>query len=141
MKKILKERITPLKERYELLIDLYLSLTILIKFIDPFEKEFTRINFDLKEFDNKFDELNKIIEKQQSTLKSYFNSDDTLNERKKVLNILQLAHKNDFNNLGINYKDSLSRIERNFNRINNEEISVIVFLGENSEVKQYLIKN
>ncbi|MGJ0310881.1 hypothetical protein [Aliarcobacter cryaerophilus] len=116
-------------------------MTILIKFIDPFEKEFTRINFDLKEFDNKFDELNKIIEKQQSTLKSYFNSDDTLNERKKVLNILQLAHKNDFNNLGINYKDSISRIERNFNRINNEEISVIVSLGENSEVKQYLIKN
>lgn len=141
LKKILKERITPLKERYELLIDLYLSLTILIKFIDPFEKEFTRINFDLKEFDNKFDELNKIIEKQQSTLKSYFNSDDTLNERKKVLNILQLAHKNDFNNLGINYKDSLSRVERNFNRINNEEISVIVSLGENSEVKQYLIRN
>ncbi|WP_181403261.1 DUF3944 domain-containing protein [Aliarcobacter cryaerophilus] len=141
LKKILKERITPLKERYELLINLYLSLTILIKFIDPFEKEFTRINFDLKEFDNKFDELNKIIEKQQSTLKSYFNSDDTLNERKKVLNILQLAHKNDFNNLGINYKDSISRIERNFNRINNEEISVIVSLGENSEVKQYLIKN
>ena len=141
LKKILKERITPLKERYELLINLYLSLTILIKFIDPFEKEFTRINFDLKEFDNKFDELNKIIEKQQSTLKSYFNSDDTLNERKKVLNILQLVHKNDFNNLGINYKDSISRIERNFNRINNEEISVIVSLGENSEVKQYLIKN
>jgi len=142
LKKILKERITPLKERYELLIELYLSLTILIKFTDPLGKVFTRINFNLNEFDNKFDELNKIIEKkQQSTLKSYFNSDDTLNERKKVLNILQLAHKNDFNNLGINYKDSLSRVERNFNRINNEEISVIVSLGENSEVKQYLIKN
>lgn len=142
LKKILKERITPLKERYELLIELYLSLTILIKFTDPLGKVFTRINFNLNEFDNKFDELNKIIEKkQQSTLKSYFNSDDTLNERKKVLNILQLAHKNDFDNLGINYKDSLSRVERNFNRINNEEISVIVSLGENSEVKQYLIKN
>lgn len=142
LKKILKERITPLKERYELLIDLYLSLTILIKFIDPFEKEFTRINFDLKEFDNKFDELNKIIEKQQqSTLKSYFNSDDTLNERKKVLNILQLAHKNDFNNLGINYKDSLSKVENNFNRINNGEISVIVSLDENSQIKQYLIRD
>lgn len=142
LKKILKERITPLKERYELLIELYLSLTILIKFTDPLGKVFTRINFNLNEFDNKFDELNKIIEKkQQSTLKSYFNSDDTLNERKKVLNILQLAHKNDFDNLGINYKDSLSRVERNFNRINNGEISVIVSLGENSEIKQYLIRN
>ena len=54
LKRILKERITPLKERYELLIKLYLSLTILIKFLDPLEKVFIRINFDLEEFKNKF---------------------------------------------------------------------------------------
>lgn len=142
LKKILKERITPLKERYELLIELYLSLIILIKFTDPLEKEFTRINFDLEEFKNKFYEINEIIErKQKSTLKSYFNLDDTLNERKKVLNILQLAHKNDFDNLGINYKDSLLKVKSSFNRIQNEEISIIVSLDENSEVKQYLIKD
>ena len=84
----------------------------------------------------------RIIErKQKSTLKSYFNLDDTLNERKKVLNILQLAHKNDFDNLGINYKDSLLKVKSSFNRIQNEEISIIVSLDENSEVKQYLIKD
>ena len=62
-------------------------------------------------------------------------------KRDMVYKLLDGLDKNDFNNLGINYKDSISRIERNFNRINNEEISVIVSLGENSEVKQYLIKN
>lgn len=142
LKKILKERIIPLKERYQLLMELHLLLTVVFKFITPVEEEINGINFDIGEFKNIFNEITKIIEeKQQSILTSYFNSGDTLHERKKILNILQLSRKNDFDNLEINYKDSISKLENNFNRINNGEISVIVSLGENSEVKQYLIRN
>lgn len=142
LKKILTERITPLKERYELLMELNLLLTVLFKFITPIEEEINGINFDIEEFKNIFNEITKIIEeKQQSILKSYFNSEDTLHERKKILNILQSSHKNDFDELEINYQGSLTKVGNNFQKTNDGKIGVIVSLDENSEIKQYLVKN
>lgn len=142
LRRVYKERITPLNEKYKLLIELYLLLIALVKFVDPLDKEFTRINFKFEEFQDKFNDINKLIkEKKESKLTSYFNLDDTLIERKKVLKILEDKQKDNFDSLSKNYKIKLEKIENSFNNVNNGEISIIVSLNEDSKIKNYLIKN
>lgn len=142
LKKVIKDRINPLKDRYSLLIELNLLLTILTKFIDPENKEFTKIDINLDEFNQKIELISKSIEsKQQSKLKSIFNKDYTLQDRKKVLDLLQNRYKDDFNYLSIDYKNKISNIDNTFNISNNNEISLFLSLDDNGQIKQCLIKN
>ena len=68
-----------------------------------------------------------------------FNQNDTLEERKKTLNILQNNYKNDLEKLIMNYKEKYDFVYNKFQKINNGELSVIVSLDENSEIQKYLI--
>ena len=68
-----------------------------------------------------------------------FNQNDTLEERKKTLNILQNNYKNDLEKLIINYKEKYDFVYNKFQKINNGELSVIISLDENSEIQKYLI--
>lgn len=141
LKKVIKDRINPLKGRYSLLIELNLLLTILIKYIDPEDKEFTKIDINLDEFSKKIELISKSIEdKQQSKLKSIFNKDYTLEDRKKVLDLLQNKYKDDFNNLSTDYKDKVLNIDNAFN-ISNNNMSIFLSLDENLQIKQYLLRN
>lgn len=141
LKKVIKDRINPLKDRYSLLIELNLLLTILIKYIDPEDKEFTKIDINLDEFSKKIELISKSIEdKQQSKLKSIFNKDYTLEDRKKVLDLLQNKYKDDFNNLSTDYKDKVLNIDNAFN-ISNNNMSIFLSLDENLQIKQYLLRN
>ncbi|WP_148624688.1 DUF3944 domain-containing protein [Aliarcobacter cryaerophilus] len=141
LKKVIKDRINPLKDRYGLLIELNLLLTILIKYIDPEDKEFTKIDINLDEFSKKIELISKSIEdKQQSKLKSIFNKDYTLEDRKKVLDLLQNKYKDDFNNLSTDYKDKVLNIDNAFN-ISNNNMSIFLSLDENLQIKQYLLRN
>ena len=141
LKKVIKDRINPLKDRYSLLIELNLLLTILIKYIDPEDKEFTKIDINLDEFSKKIELISKSIEdKQQSKLKSIFNKDYTLEDRKKVLDLLQNKYKDDFNNLSTDYKDKVLNIDNAFN-ITNNNMSIFLSLDENLQIKQYLLRN
>lgn len=141
LKKVIKDRINPLKDRYSLLIELNLLLTILIKYIDPEDKEFTKIDINLDEFSKKIELISKSIEdKQQSKLKSIFNKDYTLEDRKKVLDLLQNKYKDDFNNLSADYKDKVLNIDNAFN-ISNNNMSIFLSLDENLQIKQYLLRN
>lgn len=141
LKKVIKDRINPLKDRYSLLIELNLLLTILIKYIDPEDKEFTKIDINLDEFSKKIELISKSIEdKQQSKLKSIFNKDYTLEDRKKVLDLLQNKYKDDFNNLSTDYKDKVLNIDNSFN-ISNNNMSIFLSLDENLQIKQYLLRN
>lgn len=141
LKKVIKDRINPLKDRYSLLIELNLLLTILIKYIDPEDKEFTKIDINLDEFSKKIELISKSIEdKQQSKLKSIFNKDYTLEDRKKVLDLLQNKYKDDFNHLSTDYKNKILTIDNAFN-LSNNNISLILSLDENSQIKQCLLRN
>ena len=141
LKKVIKDRINPLKDRYSLLIELNLLLTILIKYIDLEDKEFTKIDINLDEFSKKIELISKSIEdKQQSKLKSIFNKDYTLEDRKKVLDLLQNKYKDDFNNLSTDYKDKVLNIDNAFN-ISNNNMSIFLSLDENLQIKQYLLRN
>ncbi|AGR77180.1 hypothetical protein A7H1H_0876 [Aliarcobacter butzleri 7h1h] len=141
LKKVIKDRINPLKDRYSLLIELNLLLIILIKYIDPEDKEFTKIDINLDEFSKKIELISKSIEdKQQSKLKSVFNKDYTLEDRKKVLDLLQNRYKDDFRHLSINYKNKISNIDNGLN-ISNNNMSIFLSLDENSQIKQCLLKN
>ncbi len=140
LKKVIKDRINPLKDRYSLLIELNLLLTILIKYIDPEDKEFTKIDINLDEFSKKIELISKSIEdKQQSKLKSIFNKDYTLEDRKKVLDLLQNKYKDDFNNLSTDYKDKVLNIDNAFN-ISNNNMSIFLSLDENLQIKKYYLK-
>lgn len=141
LKKVIKDRINPLKDRYSLLIELNLLLIILIKYIDPEDKEFTKIDINLDEFSKRIELISKSIEdKQQSKLKSVFNKDYTLEDRKKVLDLLQNRYKDDFRHLSINYKNKISNIDSGLN-ISNNNMSIFLSLDENSQIKQCLLKN
>ena len=141
LKKVIKDRINPLKDRYSLLIELNLLLTILIKYIDPEDKEFTKININLDEFSKKKKIKSKSIEdKQQPKLKSIFNKDYTLEDRKKVLDLLQNKYKDDFNNLSTDYKDKVLNIDNAFN-ISNNNMSIFLSLDETLQIKQYFLTN
>lgn len=141
LKKVIKDRINPLKDRYSLLIELNLLLNILTKFIDPEDKEFTKIDINLDEFSKKIELISKSIEdKQQSKLKSIFNKDYTLQDRKKVLDLLQNRYKDDFNHLSTDYKNKILTIDNTFN-LSNNNISLILSLDENSDIKQCLLRN
>lgn len=141
LKKVIKDRINPLKDRYSLLIELNLLLSIIIKYIDPEDKEFTKIDINLDEFSKKIELISKSIEiKQQSKLKSIFNKDYTLEDRKKVLDLLQNRYKDDFSYLSIDYKNKISNIDNAFN-ISNNNMSIFLSLDENLQIKQYLLRN
>ncbi len=141
LKKVIKDRISPLKDRYSLLIELNLLLNILTKFIDPKNKEFTKIDINLDEFNKKIELISKSIEsKQQSKLKSIFNKDYTLQDRKKILDLLQNRYKDDFNHLSTDYKNKILTIDNAFD-LSNNNISLILSLDENSDIKQCLLRN
>ena len=77
---------------------------------------------------------------RNSKLKSIFNKDYTLEDRKKVLDLLQNKYKDDFNNLSTDYKDKVLNIDNAFN-ISNNNMSIFLSLDENLQIKQYLLRN
>ena len=100
-----------------------------------------KIKTFLDEFSKKIELISKSIEdKQQSKLKSIFNKDYTLEDRKKVLDLLQNKYKDDFNNLSTDYKDKVLNIDNAFN-ISNNNMSIFLSLDENLQIKQYLLRN
>lgn len=140
LKNIYNNRLISIIIKYDLLIELNLLLTTLINFTDPLKEELTGTNFNNEEFKYRFSQLIKNInEKQELVLKSYFNLNDTINERKKVLSILKNKSEEKFNYLNINYKNTMKKIENKFNNTFDDKVSVILSLDENSEIKQYTI--
>lgn len=140
LKNIYNNRLISIIKKYDLLIELNLLLTTLINFTDPLKEELTGTNFNNEEFKYRFSQLIKNInEKQELVLKSYFNLNDTINERKKVLSILKNKSEEKFNYLNINYKNTMEKIENKFNNTFDDKVSVILSLDENSEIKQYTI--
>ena len=128
-----------LKYRYELLMELHILLTMLDNFINPSENGFKTINLDLEDISIKIQDFYPSLENKCKLLKSMFNQNDTLEERKKTLNILQNNYKNDLEKLIINYKEKYDFVYNKFQKINNGELSVIISLDENSEIQKYLI--
>lgn len=70
----------------------------------------------------------------------HFNKDYTLEDRKKVLDLLQNRYKDDFSYLSIDYKNKISNIDNAFN-ISNNNMSIFLSLDENLQIKQYLLRN
>ena len=136
---IIKEDMIKLKYRYELLMELHILLTMLDNFINPSENGFKTINLDLEDISIKIQDFYPSLENKCKLLKSMFNQNDTLEERKKTLNILQNNYKNDLEKLIINYKEKYDFVYNKFQKINNGELSVIISLDENSEIQKYLI--
>lgn len=129
----LLKRVKPLKERYELMLQLSLILSVITKYIDPLDKEFSKISIDLDRLESILVKFNESINKKK--LKSYFNLDDTLDERKKILKILQERNKNDFDNLNMTYKDGFQKIENSFNG----RSKILLSFDDNANISKYSI--
>lgn len=136
---IIKEDMSKLKYKYKLLTELHILLTILDNVINPLENEFKTINLNLEDIKERIQSFYPFLRNKSGLLKSMFNQNDTLEERKKTLNILQNNYENDLDNLVIDYKEKYHFVSNKFQKINNGEVSLIVSLDENSEVKQYMI--
>ena len=95
--------------------------------------------YALEDISIKIQDFYPSLENKCKLLKSMFNQNDTLEERKKTLNILQNNYKNDLEKLIINYKEKYDFVYNKFQKINNGELSVIISLDENSEIQKYLI--
>lgn len=129
------KRVKPLKERYELMLQLSLILSVITKYIDPLDKEFSKISIDLDRLESILVKFNESINKKKLILKSYFNLDDTLDERKKILQILQERNKNDFDNLHMTYKDGFQKIENSFNGAS----KILLSFDDNANISKYSI--
>lgn len=138
LKKLLKI-VEPLKYRYELILKLSSLLSIIKKLIDPFEEEFSNVEIKLNEFEEKINDYNRCINKQKEKLKAYFNLDDTLEERKKIIDILQNKNRQDLKNLHFDYEKRMQTIETYFNKINNGKSSIVFLLDDNANIDRYAI--
>ena len=136
---IIKDDMSRLKYKYELLMELHILLTMLDNFINPSENGFKTINLDLEDISIKIQDFYPSLENKCKLLKSMFNQNDTLEERKKTLNILQNNYKSDFDNLILDYKEKYNFVCNKFQKINSGEVSIILSLDENSEIQKYLI--
>lgn len=136
---IIKDDMSRLKYKYELLMELHILLTMLDNFINPSENGFKTINLDLENISIKIQDFYPSLEDKYGLLKSMFNQNDTLEERKKTLNILQNNYKSDFDNLILDYKEKYNFVCNKFQKINSGEVSIILSLDENSEIQKYLI--
>ena len=136
---IIKDDMSRLKYKYELLMELHILLTMLDNFINPSENGFKTINLDLEDISIKIQDFYPSLEDKYGLLKSMFNQNDTLEERKKTLNILQNNYKSDFDNLILDYKEKYNFVCNKFQKINSGEVSIILSLDENSEIQKYLI--
>ena len=136
---IIKEDMSRLKYKYELLMELHILLTMLDNFINPSENGFKIIELDLEDISRKIQDFYPSLEDKYGLLKSMFNQNDTLEERKKTLNILQNNYKSDFDNLILDYKEKYNFVCNKFQKINSGEVSIILSLDENSEIQKYLI--
>jgi uncharacterized protein YaaW (UPF0174 family) len=136
---IIKDDMSRLKYKYELLMELHILLTMLDNFINPSENGFKIIELDLEDISRKIQDFYPSLEDKYGLLKSMFNQNDTLEERKKTLNILQNNYKSDFDNLILDYKEKYNFVCNKFQKINSGEVSIILSLDENSEIQKYLI--
>ena len=136
---IIKDDMSRLKYKYELLMELHILLTMLDNFINPSENGFKIIELDLEDISRKIQDFYPSLEDKYGLLKSMFNQNDTLEGRKKTLNILQNNYKSDFDNLILDYKEKYNFVCNKFQKINSGEVSIILSLDENSEIQKYLI--
>ena len=138
LRSILK-RVEPLRDRYELILKLSSLLNIIKRLIDSKEVEFSNVKIKLSQFENEMNQYNKNIEKQKEKLKSYFNLDETLEERKKIVDKLQNNNNENFKQLTFEYLERDKSIEDYFNKNNNAQSSIILSFDENNSIEKYAI--
>lgn len=138
LRSILK-RVEPLRDRYELILKLSSLLNIIKRLIDSKEVEFSNVKIKLSQFENEMNQYNKNIEKQKEKLKSYFNLDETLEERKKIVDKLQNNNNENFKQLTFEYEERDKSIEDYFNKNNNAQSSIILSFDENNSIEKYAI--
>lgn len=122
--------IKPLKLRYELLTNLSLCILIINYFMGSKEDSYIINN---SEFEDKLKAINKQITDKSNSLKSYFNLNDTIEERKKILELLQKDSNKEFEVINNYYNKRLKTI-------NSNEQSIIFSLDENNNIDKYAIK-
>ncbi len=138
LKKLINN-IEPLKVRYKLILKLSSVLLITKKLLDPNGNEFSDVDIQFEELKEKLDNYEKFINDKVSIFKSYFNSNNTLEERERIINILQDNHKSDFETLTLSYQKQLHDINEYFDKFKNGKTSVIISLNQEAEIDNYAI--
>lgn len=138
--KILLKRIEPLKERYGLILKLSNILNVVQKFIYFNDKNVLNIDIQLEPFKNLMDLYNNFINgKKETLLESKFNKNDTLSERKKVIEILQNKQNNDFEKFTLEYQKQSQSIDEYFENFKNGKASIILSFDQKSNIDKYAI--
>jgi len=140
LKKYTKD-ITPLGERYKLLLELSYLLSSLTTFLDPSHQTFSRIDLNLEEFHSLFKKYKEVVKDGSKELKSYLNMDDTLEERKKLIDLLLNKNCNVLDETTMFYQKKFQKIENLLDRTNSFNTSILVSFDENSNVEKYAIMN
>lgn len=138
--KTLLKRIEPLKERYGLILKLSNILNVVQKFIYFNDKNVLNIDIQLEPFKNIMDKYNKFIDgKKETLIKSNINKNDTLTERKKIIEILQNKQNNDFEKFTLEYQKQSQSIDEYFENLKNGRTSIILSFDEKSNIDRYAI--
>lgn len=138
--KTLLKRIEPLKERYGLILKLSNILNVVQKFIYFNDKNVLNIDIQLEPFKNLMDLYNNFIDgKKETLLESKFNKNNTLSERKKVIEILQNKQNNDFAKFTLEYQKQSQSIDEYFENFKNGKASIILSFDEKSNINKYAI--
>ncbi len=138
--KTLLKRIEPLKERYGLILKLSNILNVVQKFIYFNDKNVLNIDIQLEPFKNLMDLYNNFIDgKKETLLESKFNKNNTLSERKKVIEILQNKQNNDFEKFTLEYQKQSQSIDEYFENFKNGKASIILSFDEKSNINKYAI--
>lgn len=128
LKKTIKD-IEPLVARYELLMNLSLCMLLISHLINLQENSNT-----VNEFNNVIENFNKQIDIKSGLLKSYFNLDDTIRERKKIITLLQKNVNKNIDRIKCNYDTQVQKI-------NSYKHSIIFSLDENGDIDKYAISD
>ena len=138
--KTLLKRIEPLKETYGLILKLSNILNVVQKFIYFNDKNVLNIDIQLEPFKNLMDLYNNFIDgKKETLLESKFNKNNTLSERKKVIEILQNKQNNDFEKFTLEYQKQSQSIDEYFENFKNGKASIILSFDEKSNINKYAI--
>lgn len=138
--KTLLKRIEPLKERYGLILKLSNILNVVQKFIYFNDKNVLNIDIQLEPFKNLMDLYNNFIDgKKETLLESKFNKNNTLSERKKVIETLQNKQNNDFEKFTLEYQKQSQSIDEYFENFKNGKASIILSFDEKSNINKYAI--
>lgn len=140
LKKYIKD-ITPLGERYKLLLELSYLLSSLTTFLDSSHQTFSKIDLNLEEFHSLFKKYKEVVKDRSKEFKSYLNMDDTLEERKKLIDLLLNKNCNVLDETTMFYQKKFQKIENLLDRTNSFNTSILISFDENSNVEKYAIMN